>query len=1563
MKKHFLSVLVALISFVGISAQDWSITFRSIDGLPGSQGSYMGKEYHTFVSPLMTPGTSVDRVRITVVETTSNEAPNGNNVIFALSDLIVFDGDGNRVDYIAYSNADHNSLWWETDGGGLEALGDDDLGSYFHSMWQTPGVSDYHYIELSLARSVETFKLQWSTRLGEGKNDPTSVGITLGTPYIPSDVTADFALGDVVADEAELAAANTLFVLRGNAVKSFSTSNGTTFTGRGPLYMRCAEEGDREVSLEHVMQVIPADDGRYLIYWPVSGKFLKNSNSSTEYNGLNGWQYSTSEFYNAALVRFVPTDDGFFGIQYDCSYMGSTLTLNVGAELRDGVYSKMKTFDNEHKQALEKGDYTQGYSLPIAFNWSIYKAVLDDETVKELSVTIPQLARSYLQPYITSAAGYLATYGDHGGYCISGEDKTLNTTIRSAEYVMDYAKSISSILNIEGTLFRDLSYYMAARLRKYDSEVASLLSTSQFTSYPYSAGTYPESSRTILEALQTTIDDAWSKAGLYSASQYEGIYSQIEDEIARFLATKVDEQPDSGDEEDAPEEDMIYLYLSGGGIDAFLPSALDGDYYYEEGYICFPLKDAEVIRYAPEEFDSCSAVRPQLPVMTSYKFNNKYNPNLNVDVEADSVVRNMRFNINAIGKWLTASFQLDDEKAVAFVDTVLQVSKVTRQSFADRVKYKVTYPGYNVVEHVKVQDEVWYTPSQDGEVVEVPLDANMLYTNKPSQYESESLANLLDGDPSTIFHSTWGSANNATVNVNTYITIDLPQTLDDIRLYYRCRPQSGYNPLVLEIYAGNGNDEWTLLRTLDYTADNMPTGGAGQEYTSPTISLGGNYTKLKILQTRGEYSKNHMALSELRLYKVTETVTGEPVKIQDAVYATRRIPFGNEYNVKVNWLTDNAVSVPRIDVDIEYGRFVTSKDYYLKAKFRITGYGVYENFEDSVQIKGRGNSSWGYSKKPYRLKFAEKVKPFGLTKGKSWVLLANAQKGSLMANAIAMKIGQMAGTSYANHIIPVELYMNGRYMGSYMFTEKVGMANNSVDLDESEAYLLELDTYGSSDEPIYRTGVYNLPVKVSEPDLADLPADSALVRKNRMLEDVREMSSAIYDGTGIESVLDIDATARFFLANDLSGNQEINHPKSTYLFRNEVDPNSKLTFGPIWDFDWGFGYEGSASYCYTGATSDIVNVNMDAWRFWSDLTKSDIFKKHYYRVWKEFIEKRSIEELADYMDSYYRFAKSSFDNNATEWGASTTFDESDVERAKEWIEQRKDYIYGGLDEYELDDLIYPLKGDVNCNNQVTIHDATLVAAYLNGDVLEDFSEVKADCDGNGTIDEEDVAEAALIALESEAPSPMYWYNTPVASGELGATAFSMELGEDTEVAVGLTANGEEKYTSVQFDVKVPDGLFIYDALPGEMIPEHNFLYAQLDMNTYRVVAYDDYCNLFDMSGREIVRLVLNASSVIDETLRRIEVSNIYVVDKNNDELRLGDLAITFSQETGISGKYMSYSVKGGDCITVTALEPQEVAVYSVDGRLLHKTVVQQGTTRFDVHPGLYIVNGAKVSVR
>ena len=68
-------------------------------------------------------------------------------------------------------------------------------------------------------------------------------------------------------------------------------------------------------------------------------------------------------------------------------------------------------------------------------------------------------------------------------------------------------------------------------------------------------------------------------------------------------------------------------------------------------------------------------------------------------------------------------------------------------------------------------------------------------------------------------------------------------------------------------------------------------------------------------------------------------------------------------------------------------------------------------------------------KKPFRFKFDKKQSPFGLAKGKSWVLLANFLSDAQLNNAIAMRTAQLVGASYANHMIPVELYINGSYRG------------------------------------------------------------------------------------------------------------------------------------------------------------------------------------------------------------------------------------------------------------------------------------------------------------------------------------------------------------------------------------------------------------------------------------------------------------------------------------------------------------------------------------------------------
>ncbi len=1568
MRNFLFTLLLSLFCAFDIVAQNnWSVTLDKSDGLPGELRQHSKDVYYNYTTPLYSLSSPTNVVRITITSNLSDDTPNGNNYITALSELKIYDEKGISIAYTPSSNADHNTLTGYLDGSGLSALNDNDIKTYFHTMYGIPPVTEYHYIEMSLSKAVSSFKLEWSTRLDNSKDAPMEVVITLGPDNLQGGVDADFALGTAVTSESDIAQSNKLFVLKSNAVKTFSNAT-TTYTGRGPIYMQCAELGDVTASIQHVVQFIPDGNGAYFVYWPQSKKFLKNS--TNEYNGLNGWQYSTTNIREAARVRVKALQAGDFELDYDGSYLVNgegtkNITVYVGAEMRDNLNSKMKIFTLDKKQALEKGDYNQGYSLPIAFNWSIYNADITAESVAALSLSTKPIAESFLSEMVASATTLLETNGNFDGMCTNGENTVLQQEIDKANGLMNSQSPLmSDIFALESSLQLATLRYLGVKLSVYDTRITEMLANAKFSSSPYTPGTYPESSRTLLQTTQTTVRNAKNNIDKYTVAGLNALYKQVEADIKSFNESLVKEN----DAEDGVVvipptvggEDCIYVYLKDGGVDAYEVVTLSGEPYIEGGTLRLPLASGNIQEYTKAVYDSCSTVVPELPTMISFKFNNKYNPNLNVDVIADTIKSPMHFTLNSIGKWLAPSFNLSDDRAVAYVDSTLQVSKETRVNFSDGATYIVTYPGYNKLKSVKIQDEVWSNP--EGSVSEIALTASMLSTNKPSTEVDEGLENLLDNDPYSIFHSTWGEANNATINVNCYIAIDLPKAIERMQLYYKTRSVGGYNPLKLEIYVSNDGDAWTLVRTLT-TSDGMPTGGALVDYTSPTIELGGKYEHIKILQTQGEYSKNHMALSELKIYEV-QLPTEEPEKIQDAVYANVRLPFGREYKIVPDWLTDKATSVPRIDIDIDGGLFVTSKDYYLNANFRITGYGVFDDFEDSVQIKGRGNSTWSHSKKPYRLKFDEKVKPFGLTKGKSWVLLANAQTGALLANAIAMKAGQLIDAPYTNHIIPVELYMNGRYLGNYMFTEKVGMANNSVDIDETLGYMLELDDYYDENYK-FKSNNYNLPVNVKEPDLTEYSAAEANTRFTSIKNDFNEFETALYNKNDIEPYVDMDALARFIFTNELVLNQELGHPKSTYLWKEDLASEaSKIVFGPLWDFDWGFGYESTSSYCYSGATSSFISSSM-AYRpgaqFFGDIVNNQAFKKYYYKVWQEFIEDGHLQELLDYVDDYYKFSKTSFEHNATEWGDGNNYAAA-VDRAQKWLSERYNYLVEHLDEYDISDLIHTLLGDVSCNDVLTIEDVTMMVNHLLGHSNEAFSLSKADIDKNGRVNDADLEHIVSQLLAAASVSSIYYFGTPVATAELSAADFEAEIGEQSRLPIALNDLGDDEYIAYQMDVKVPAGLTLVDIMPGERVAEHNFSYNQITEDTYRVVAYSDDNNSLK-DGDAVVELLFAAVDVIPENNSSVAVNNVLVMNNSNTEQRLNSIEARFGFTTAVSEKDAAVmDIRGGKYLLVTLLDEQIVDIYSVDGRLVQRQRMSEGTTRVELQAGVYVVCGKKVVI-
>src|SRR5699024_1082186 len=150
--------------------------------------------------------------------------------------------------------------------------------------------------------------------------------------------------------------------------------------------------------------------------------------------------------------------------------------------------------------------------------------------------------------------------------------------------------------------------------------------------------------------------------------------------------------------------------------------------------------------------------------------------------------------------------------------------------------------------------------------------------------------------------------------------------------------------------------------------------------------------------------------------------------------------------------------LPHIYITTDGNVPIVSKDDYVDADIRIKGMEAYADYEGRTGIRGRGNTTWSYPKKPYKLKLEDKVPLFGLGAEKKWILLANYLDGTLLMNSIPYKAADMLGLPYVNHIIPVQLTLNGEDQGFYVFTEHKEVKYDRIAVGAG-GVLLELDAY------------------------------------------------------------------------------------------------------------------------------------------------------------------------------------------------------------------------------------------------------------------------------------------------------------------------------------------------------------------------------------------------------------------------------------------------------------------------------------------------------------------------
>ena len=142
---------------------------------------------------------------------------------------------------------------------------------------------------------------------------------------------------------------------------------------------------------------------------------------------------------------------------------------------------------------------------------------------------------------------------------------------------------------------------------------------------------------------------------------------------------------------------------------------------------------------------------------------------------------------------------------------------------------------------------------------------------------------------------------------------------------------------------------------------------------------------------------------------------------------------------------------------------------------------------------------------------------------------------------------------------------------------------------------------------------------------------------------------------------------------------------------------------------------------------------------------------------------------------------------------------------------------------------------------------------------------------------------------------------------LAANDFEAQLGEELNIPLVLSSGSNETYSALQFDIAIPDGFDICDITMGDV--ECPLTYTQKDMNNFRVVAYLDDNSEFGTGDEIIAKLTVSTNNVIEEDARKLVLSNIYAVDANNDEVRLENSTVSFTQATSIGNTYAGFTCR------------------------------------------------------
>ena len=261
--------------------------------------------------------------------------------------------------------------------------------------------------------------------------------------------------------------------------------------------------------------------------------------------------------------------------------------------------------------------------------------------------------------------------------------------------------------------------------------------------------------------------------------------------------------------------------------------------------------------------------------------------------------------------------------------------------------------------------------------------------------------------------------------------------------------------------------------------------------------------------------------------------------------------------------------VPRLVIETENFKDIRDRETKVPARLQIYGEDSPSSEILELTVRGRGNSTFHAPKYGIKLEFSKKTSLLGMPKDKDWALRSNYGDKTLLRDFMMNRLANRLGVSYVPRMRYVELYLNREYKGLYLLTETVKSSKNRVPLSKSDSsFLFEKEDSKKIDDPYFETRDGNL-IHIQEPK--QLSEKSLQMAKDHL--DDFEVYLHRQNFWGVDSLsnwLDIRDFLEYYWVQEFAKNEDGKFTRSVFFY---WEKGGTIHFGPLWDFDLGFGNE------------------------------------------------------------------------------------------------------------------------------------------------------------------------------------------------------------------------------------------------------------------------------------------------------------------------------------------------------------------------------------------------------